>query len=132
MSDEEILRDQINKIAIQIEKIEQTAKQKEEYIKSKLNEEYDSKINEIEVNLLNQKAILKDIVEKINELDSKKDELTDIVKNLENEYKTLIKNKEKILNEHLKAIIKERKSKTKEINKQIKNLEKELKTKEKS
>ena len=43
MSDEE-LRDQINKIAVEIENIEQMANQKETYVKDRISEEFDSKI----------------------------------------------------------------------------------------
>jgi len=45
MLDEE-LRDHINKIAVEIEKIEQTAKQKETYFTNKCNEEFDPKIKD--------------------------------------------------------------------------------------
>ncbi|MFX0024618.1 MAG: hypothetical protein ACFE9S_20060 [Candidatus Hermodarchaeota archaeon] len=127
MSDEE-LRDQINKIAVQIEKIEQTAKQKEYYITNKLNEQFSPKINEIEGKLLQHQTILNELNKQIDELTSKKKELLPIVKNLENEFNNLKKEKDKYLNSNLKAIEKEKKTKTKEIDRQIKLLEKELKT----
>ncbi|MFW9829098.1 MAG: hypothetical protein ACFFEY_16090 [Candidatus Thorarchaeota archaeon] len=132
MSNEEILRDQINKIAIKIEEVEQTAKQKENYITNKLCEEYDPKMSQIEVNLLNQKAKLNELIKNIDELTSQKNELVPIVKNLEKEYIDLKTGKEKALKEKMKAIMKEKKNKTKIIEQQIKNLEKELKAKEKT
>ncbi len=130
MPDEE-LRDQINKIAVEIEKIEQIAKQKETYITNKLKEEFDPKISEIEVKLQNQQSIFNELVNKINGLTSKKKELIPIIKKLENEYNTLKKNREKSLNVKLKAITKEKKTKTKVIDQNIKLLEKELKASEK-
>jgi len=129
MSDEE-LRDQINKIAVQIEKIEQTAKQKEVYITSKLNTEFDPKIGEIEAKLQHQQAILNEFNKKIDELSLKKKELIPIIKNLEKEYNKLKSEKKRSLNERLKAIEREKKIKTKEIDRNIKLLEKELKASE--
>lgn len=130
MSDEE-LRDQINKIAVEIEKIEQTANQKETYVKDRISEEFDSKISEIETELQKEQAILDEIVKSINELAINKKEMIPVVKNLEQKYKNLKKDKEKALNEQLKAIIKEKKVKSKVIDQRIKLLEKELKAKEK-
>ena len=129
MSDEE-LRDQINKIAVEIEKIEETAKQKEAYINKKLNKEFDTKISVLELKLQNQQTIFNELVKKIDELTSKKKELTPIIKNLENEYNNLKKGKQKALNENIRAINKEKKIKTKIIDREIKLLEKELKTSE--
>jgi len=126
MSDEE-LRDQINKIAQEIENIEQTANQKETYVNNRLNEEFDSKIGEIESQLQKEQTILDEIVKSINELEVNKREMIPIVKDLERKYNSLRKNKEKALNEQLKAIIKEKKTKSKVINRKIKLLEKELK-----
>lgn len=130
MSDEE-LRDQINKIAVEIEKIEQTAKQKETYVKNRISEEFDAKISEIETELQKEQAILDEIVKSINELAINKKEMIPVVKNLEQKYKNLKKDKEKALNEQLKSIIKEKKVKSKIIDQKIKLLEKELKAKEK-
>ncbi len=130
MSDEE-LRDQINKIAMEIEKIEVTAKQKEEYFKNRINEEFDPKIKEIESKLQREQAILNEIVKSIEELEVNKKEMIPIVKDLEQKYNDLKKEKEKYINEQCKAISKEKKVKTKEIDRNIRLLEKELKTKEK-
>ena len=127
MSDEQ-LRDQINKIAVEIEKAEQIAKQKETYISSRIEEEFGPKIREIEAQLQNQKGILDQLNKNIEDLTSRKNELVPIVKNLEKEYANLLKEKKKSLNEKLKAIVKEKQSKTKIIDKGIKQLEKELKT----
>ncbi len=129
MSDEE-LRDQINKIAVEIEKIEETAKQKEAYINKKLNKEFDTKISVLELKLQNQQTIFNELVKNVDELTSKKKELTPIIKNLENEYNNLKKGKQKALNENIRAINKEKKIKTKIIDREIKLLEKELKTSE--
>ena len=126
MSDEE-LRDQINRIAMQIEKIEQTAKQKETYITTKLNDEVGPRLSEIEGQLQHHKTILDEVNKKIDELTSKKKELVTIVSNLEKEYNTLKKVKEKTLHDKLKAIEKEKKIKTRDIDREIKKLEKELK-----
>jgi len=127
MSDEE-LRDQINKIAVEIEKIEVTAKQKEEYIKSRIEEEFGPKMSEIESKLQKQQAILNELNNSIDDLTSKRKELIPIVKSLEKEYNNLKKNKEKESNEKLKAIVKEKQVKTKAIDREIKLLEKELKS----
>ena len=124
---DEELRDQINKIAQEIENIEQTAKQKEEYVKNRLNEEFDHKIGEIESQLQKEQAILDEIVKSINELEGNKKEMIPVIKDLEQKYNRLRRDKEKSLNEQLKAIIKEKKTKSKDINRDIKLLEKELK-----
>jgi chromosome segregation ATPase len=126
MSDEE-LRDQINRIAMQIEKIEQTAKQKETYITTKLNNEVIPKLSELEGQLQHHRTILADVNQKLDELTSKKKELLTNISNLEKEYNTLKKEKEKTLHDNLKAIEREKKSKTRDINREIKKLEKELK-----
>ncbi|MFX0049517.1 MAG: hypothetical protein ACFE8G_15380 [Candidatus Hermodarchaeota archaeon] len=127
MSDEE-LRDQITKIAVEIDKIEKIAKQKENYITNKCNEEFDPKIKEIGEQLLQQQNILNEVLKKINELAAKKKDLLARTKKLESEYNSLNKTKEKYLLNHLKAIEKEKKTKTKDIDNQIKTLEKELKS----
>ena len=127
MSDEE-LRDQINKIAVEIEKIELIAKQKESYIKSRIEEEFGPKMSEIESKLQSQQAILDEFNSRINDLTSKRKELIPIVKSLEKEYNNLKKDKEKESNEKLKAIVKEKQVKTKAIDREIKLLEKELKS----
>ena len=127
MSDEE-LRDQINKIAVEIEKIEVTAKQKEAYIKSRIEEEFGPKMSEIESKLQSQQAILNELNNRIDDLTSKRKELIPIVKSLEKEYNNLKKDKGKESNEKLKAIVKEKQVKTKAIDREIKLLEKELKS----
>ena len=128
---DEELRDQINKIAQEIEKIEQIAKQKEEYVKNRLNEEFDHKIGEIESQLQKEQAILDEIVKSINELEGNKKEMIPVIKDLEQKYNRLRRDREKSLNEQLKAIIKEKKTKSKVINRDIKLLEKELKASDK-
>ena len=131
MSDEERsaqeLRDKINKIAIEIESIEETAKKKDTYIKNKINEEYDPKISEIGLKLQNQQAIFDELVSKIDSLMLKKKKLTPVIKNLEQEYINLKKAKEKALTGNVKAIAKEKKNKTKVVNRDIKLLERKLK-----
>jgi hypothetical protein len=78
MSEEEIreqdLRDKINKIAIEIEKIEEVAKKKDAYVENKINEEFNPKISEIGLKLQNQQARLDELLSKINELMLKKKE----------------------------------------------------------
>lgn len=132
MSDEELreqeLRDQINKIAVEIEKIEQTANKKEAYITNKLKLEFSPKISELELKLQNQQAILNALTAKIDGLTSEKKELISVIKTLEKECNNLKQSKEKTLSENLKAIAKEKKSRTKAINRDIKVLEKELKS----
>ncbi|MFX1478754.1 MAG: hypothetical protein ACFFCI_11550 [Promethearchaeota archaeon] len=125
---EEDLRDQINKIAVEIEKIEASAKKKEEYVRTKVTEEFDHKINELELKLKSQQEVLDDLNNKINELASKKKELISIIKTFEKQYNDLKREKEKALNDKLKAIVKEKKTKTKVVDREIKNLEKELKS----
>ncbi len=127
MSDEE-LRDQINKIAVEIEKIEQTAKQKETYLIKKFNEEFDPKIKDLKEQLLHQQTNLNELLKNLKGLTAEKKELVSITKKLESEYKSLKREKENILNHNLKAIEKEKKTKTKDIDTKIKMLEKELKS----
>ena len=127
MSDEK-LRDQINKIAVEIENVEEVARQKEAYIASRIEEEFGPKINEVESKLQSQKEILERLNTNIKDLISKKNDLVPIIRNLEKELNSLRKDREKSLNEKLKAIVKEKQSKTKLIDKDIKLLEKELKT----
>jgi hypothetical protein len=127
MSDEE-LRNQINKIAVEIEKIEESAKQKEAYVRKRLNEEFDPKISVIEAELKKQQAILDEIIKSIEELEVKKKDMMPIVKDLEKKYSNLKKEKEKYITDRCKAISKEKKMKTKVIDRNIKIIEKELKT----
>ena len=127
MSDEQ-LRDQINKIAVEIEKAEEVARQKEAYITSRIEEEFGPKMSEVELNLQNQKEILDKLNKNIKDLTSKKNELVPIVRDLEKKYTSLKRERQKSLNEKLKAIVKEKQVKTKGIDKDIKLLEKELKT----
>jgi hypothetical protein len=125
MSEEE-LRDQINRIAIKINEVEEVAKKKENYIKSKLTEEYDVKINGIKLNLQTQEKLLNELQTKIDDLESKKKIIIPIINNLKKEYRSLIKEKEKVTNTKLKEIVNEKKTKMKNINREIKILEKEL------
>jgi len=122
------LRDRINKIAIEIENIEETAKKKDDYIKNKINEEFNPKISEIGLKLQNQQTSFDELVSKIDDLMLKKKKLTPVIKNLEHVYRDLKKAKEKALNENIKAISKEKKTKTKIIDRDIKSLERELKS----
>ena len=130
MSDEE-LKDRINKIALEIEKLEISAKQKEVYIMNKIDEEFGSQISEVEANLQKQQAVYKELNANINELVSRKNNLTPIVKALEKKYINLKRERKKALNSELRAIAKEKKNKTKIIDKNIKLLERELKTPQK-
>ena len=104
MSDEQ-LRDQINKIAVEIEKAEEVARQKEAYISSRIEEEFGPKMSEIELNLQNQKDILDKLNKNIQDLNSKKNELVPIVKTLEKEYNTLKREREKSLKDKLKQLL---------------------------
>jgi len=130
MSDEE-LSNQITKIAVEIEKVEQTAIQKKNYYTNKCDEEYDPKIRDIGEQLLQQQTKLNETLKSLNELTAKKKELLSITKKLESEYNSWIKEKEKIYNQNIKAIEREKKSKTKDIDSKIKLLEKELKASDK-
>jgi len=127
MSDEE-LKDRINKIALEIEKLEISAKQKEVYIMNKIDEEFGSQISELELNLQKQQAVYEELNSNINELISRKKDLTPIVKALEKKYSNLKKERKKSLSSKLRAISKEKKNKTKIIDKNIKLLERELKS----
>lgn len=135
MSDYELkeqeLRDKINKIAIEIEKIEETANKKDAYIENKINEEYNPKISEIGLKLQNNQAKLTEFLSKIDGLMLKKKELILVIKNLEQEYNSLKKTKDKAINNNIKAIAKERKTRTKVVDRDIKLLERELKTEKK-
>ena len=125
MSDEE-LRDQINKIAIAIENVEETAKKKEAYVRSKINEEFDPKIQEVKSQLVREQAVLDEILKSIEELEARKKNAIPIVKDLEQKLEVLKKEKEKYVTEQCKAISKEKKMKSKEIDRNIKSIEKEL------
>ena len=82
MSDEE-LRDQITKIAVKIQSIEDTAKQKENYVTNKYDEEFDPMIKDLGEQLLQEQAKLNEVLKNINELTVKKKELLLVTKNLE-------------------------------------------------
>jgi len=122
------LRDRINKIAIKIENLEETAKKKDDYIKKKINEEFNPKISEIGLKLQNQQTSFDELVSKIDDLMLKKKNLTHVIKNLEQVYRDLKKAKKRALNENIKAISKEKKTKTKIVDRDIKLLERELKS----
>lgn len=132
MSEEELreqqIRDRINKIALEIEKIEESAKKKNLYIENKIAEEYNPKIAEIGSKLQIEQASLEELVGKIDELTLKKKKVSSVVKSLEQEYNNLTKAKEKALSDNLKAIAREKKVKTKNIDRNIKSLERELKS----
>jgi hypothetical protein len=131
MSDEE-LRDQITKIAVEIQKIEDVAKRKENYVTNKYNEEFDPVIRDLGERLLLAQNELNHVLEKINELSAKKKELLIKTKDLDSKYNSMMKEKEKLIYQHIKAVEKEKKLKTKDIDSQIKTLEKELKSREKN
>ena len=126
------LRDRINKIAIEIENIEETAKKKDAYIENKIKEVFYPKISEIGLTLQKQQAILAEVVSKIDSLMLEKKKLIPIIKSLEQKYNNLKRAKEKALNDNFKAIAKEKKTKTKLIDRDIKLLERELKTDKRS
>ena len=126
MSDEEI-KNGINVIARKIMDVEEIAKKKEDYIKSKLDEKYDFSIGELDIKLQKERNTLNELVKKIDYLNTKKKESESLIKTLENEYNNLKKEKEKTLNSQLKAITSEKKNLLKPINREIKTLEKELK-----
>lgn len=130
MSDEE-LKNQITKIAVEIQKVEDIAKKKENYVTIKYNEEFDPVIRDLGEQLLQQQNKLNEVLKNLNELTAKKKELLSITKNLETKYNSLIREKEKMIYQHLRAVEKEKKVKTKGIDSQIKILEKELKSSEK-
>jgi len=130
MSDEE-LRDRINKIAVEIENLEVTAKKKEEYVRNRISEEFDPKIREVESKLGREQSILDQILKSIEELQENKKNKINIVKDLEHELNALKKEKEKYTTEKCRAISKEKKMKTKVIDRDIKLLEKELKSADK-
>jgi len=133
MSEEELreqkLKDKINQIAIEIEKIEETTKKKDTYIENKINEEFNLKISEIGLKLQNYQARYDELVSKIDELMIKKKKLIPVIKSLEEDFNTLKKAKNKALDENIKAIAKEKKTKRKLIDRDIKLLERELKAK---
>ena len=111
MSDEE-LKNQITKIAVEIQKVEDIAKKKENYVTIKYNEEFDPVIKEIGEQLLFQQNQLNEVLKTLNELTAKKKELISVTKDLESKYNSLMREKEKIIYQHLKAVEKEKKSKT--------------------
>jgi len=74
-----------------------------------------------------QQVVYGELNTDINELLSRKKDLTPIVKALEKKHNNLKKERKKALNNSLRAISQEKKNKTKIIDKDIKLLEKELK-----
>ena len=123
---------QITKIAVEIDRVEKTAKQKENYVTNKYNDEFDPIIKDLGEQLLLQQNKLNEVLKNLNEFTAKKKELLASTKSLELKYNSLMREKEKVLYQHLKAIEKEKKTKTKDIDNQIKTLEKELKSREKN
>ena len=124
---EEELRDNINIIAQKIMQFEEMAKKKEDYIKQKLDEDYNPKINSNDLKLAQEQERLNQISQRIDLLTAEKKKSLSIIKNLQQENRSLKREKEKNLSLKLKAIVKEKNLKTKEINKEIKKLEKQLK-----
>ncbi|MFX0146976.1 MAG: hypothetical protein ACFE8E_04410, partial [Candidatus Hodarchaeota archaeon] len=124
MSEEE-LRDEINKIAKKIMEVEEGAKKKEMYVKNKLDEEFDSQIDEMEIRLKNHQDRLEEVNKTLDVLNSERKKLILFVKNLKKQYIGLKKDKEKNLNQKLKLITNEKKAKMKEINQEIQTLEKQ-------
>ncbi len=127
MSEEE-LKNKINKIAVEIEKLEVSANQKEKYIRNRVDEEFGSKISELESKRQAQQTVFDELSNKIDNLMIEKKNMMTNLKNLRKEYNDLKKSREKTLSTKLAAISKEKKIKTKEIDRNIKLLEKELKT----
>ncbi len=125
MSEEEI-RDHINKIAQEIMKIEAAANKKEEYIKNRINEEYDKQIDENESQLEVVINKFNEIVKRIEELDAKKKELIVMGRDLRKKIATLKKEKKVFTTRECKAIENEKNTKKKTIDKEIKAFEKEL------
>jgi hypothetical protein len=64
---------------------------KEAIVAKEIEDEYGSQINSIESRLSVEQSNLDETINKVNEWSTKKKELTDIVKSLKEEYKTLIK-----------------------------------------
>ncbi|MFX0137980.1 MAG: hypothetical protein ACFFDN_30340, partial [Candidatus Hodarchaeota archaeon] len=81
MSEEE-LRDQINKIASKIMEVEEGAKKKEIYIKNKINEGFDPKINENESKLQIGQNKLDELNKNIDRLNLEKEKLVSFMNNL--------------------------------------------------
>ena len=127
MSEEE-LKNKINKIAVEIEKIEVSANQKEKYIRSRVDEEFGSKISEIESKIESQQTVFDELSNKIDNLMTEKKKLMADLKNLKKEYNNLKRSREKSLNTKLGAISREKKIKSKQIDRNIKLLEKEVKS----
>ena len=127
MSEEE-LKNKINKIAVEIEKLEVSANQKEKYIRNRVDEEFGSKISEIESKIESQQTVFDELSNKIDNLMTEKKNMMTNLKNLKKEYNDLKRRKEKALNTQLTAISKEKKIKTKQIDRNIKLLKKELKS----
>ena len=127
MSEEE-LKKKINKIAVEIEKLEVSANQKEKYIRNRVDEEFGSKISEIESKIQAQQTVFDELSNKIDNLITEKKNMMTSLKNLRKEYNDLKKSREKTLSTKLTAISREKKIKTKQIDRSIKLLEKELKS----
>ena len=127
MSEEE-LKNKINKIAVEIEKLEVSANQKEKYIRNRVDEEFGSKISEIESKIQAQQTVFDELSNNIDNLMTEKKNMMTNLKNLKKEYNDLKRRKEKALNSQLTAISKEKKIKTKQIDRNIKLLKKELKS----
>jgi len=108
-------------------KIEDGTQKKVAYIKNKIEEDYNPKINEIELLLQAEQSKLEEINKKIQDLLSDKKGLIARIKYLKKKDTTMKKEKVKRVNEELKAISKEKDTKMKVITNQIKVLEKELK-----
>lgn len=124
---EEELRDSINVIAQKIMQVEEMAKKKEDYIKQKLDEDFNPRINSNDLKLAQEQERLNQISQRIDLLTAEKKKSVSIIKNLQQENRSLKREKENNLKTKLKAITKEKTIKTKEINSEIKKLEKELK-----
>lgn len=108
----------------EIKKIEEGAKKKENYIKSRVDKEFAPKLDEIESKLGpirdEFKAVektLEDLNVKIKQLKKRKSELILVAQPLMKDLKNVNKEKRKYLEKELKAIAKEKNIKKKEIKK---------------
>ena len=129
---EDSLRSEISKKEDEITKIEEEAAKKEAASEKEVETEYDPQIKETEDKLNTEKGLLDEATEKSAEWIAKKKEKTIVVKNLEREHKTLVKDKAKALSMKLKEIATDKKTKIKAINGEIKALNKEIRALQKA
>ncbi|MFX1257350.1 MAG: hypothetical protein ACFFAN_05805 [Promethearchaeota archaeon] len=100
-------RSQISAKKDEISKLEEKSSKKEDLVEKEVDNTYNPKIKGIESKINDEQRNLDESIQKIAELNIKKRELSETIKDLKNEHETLLKAKSNSLNMRLKEISEE-------------------------